>query len=193
MRKTIELKLKKVFKKTNGKPERIWLCDRNEEDWLGFLRKEEDMYVLIPVYHQELLEYRCGKIDMASICQNVLDDMKACGKDENFDVCEGLFETDGETIKATTAIMNRERYIKEFSKGKRRYPNPNPEDEDEVEMEELRIYRPDLYEEIMAAIEEERKQIHKKIFDFLAPLGEQYGLNLEDLGLASSSDKDLSD
>lgn len=166
MKEAIELKLRKVFKEANGKPERIWMCDKNEEDWLGFLRKEGDMYVLIPVDHQELLEYRCGKIDMASICQKVLDEMRDWDENEDFDVCEGLFESDGETIKATTAIMNRERYTKEFSKGKRRYPNPNPEDEDDVEIEELRIYCPDLYEEIMADIEEERKRINEKIYNF---------------------------
>ena len=32
MKETIELKLKKVFKKANGKPERIWMCDKNEEE-----------------------------------------------------------------------------------------------------------------------------------------------------------------
>lgn len=191
MRETIELKLRKVFKKANGKPERIWMCDKNEEDWLGFLRKEGDMYVLIPVDHEELLEYRCGKIDMASICQKVLDEMRDWGEDEDFDVCEGLFESDGETINATGAIMDRQRCGKEFGKGKRRYPNPNPEDENKVMIEEMRIYCPDLYEEIMADIEEERKRINEKISNFLASLGAEYGLSSEDLDLVSSAAKDL--
>ena len=187
MRETIELKLKKVFKKANGKPERIWMCDKNEDDWLGFLRKEGDMYVLIPVEHQELLDYRCGKIDMASICQKVLDEMRVWDEDEDFDVCEGLFESDGETINATVAIIDRQRYDKEFGKGKRRYPNPNPEDENEVMIEEMRIYCPDLYEEIMADIEEDRKQIHENISNFLASLGAEDGLSSEELDLVSSA------
>lgn len=193
MREIIELKLKKVFKKANGKPERIWMCDKNEEDWLGFLRKEGDMYILIPVDHQELLDYRCGKIDMASICQKVLDEMRDWSEDEDedFDVCEGLFESDGETINATGAIMDRQRCGKEFGKGKRRYPNPNPENEDDVMIEEMRIYCPDLYEEIMADIEEERKRLNEKISNFLASLGSEYDLSSEDLGLVSSPAKDL--
>lgn len=124
---------------------------------------------------------------MASICQKVLDEIRDWGEDEDFDVCESLFESDGETINATGAIMDRQRYTKEFGKGKRRYPNPNPENEDDVMIAEMRIYCPDLYEEIMADIEEERKQIHENISNFLASLGAEDGLSSEELDLVSSA------
>lgn len=153
MEGVIKLTLKKVFRIISHKPTRIWMTDQYDEDWLGFLRKEKDKYVIISVSHEELLDYRCGNIDIAKICCSDLDMFASMpGEEETIDICEGNFESDEKTIYATGAIMDRKRYNQEFNYGKRRYPNPNPEDEIDVMIEEMSIYRPDLLEEIFKTI-----------------------------------------
>ena len=145
----IELRLNRVLSTSNEKPSRIWMLDNYDEDWLGFLRKEGDKYIIIPVTHEELLDYRCGKTNIAKICRECLDMFAAMPREEEtIDICEGNFESDGKTIYAKGGIMDRERYNQEFSKGRRRYPNPYPEDETDVDIEEMRLYCPDLLEEI---------------------------------------------